>query len=260
MAEPRKPSTAICTYTSDAIYVRDKSLVDELIGEVSFTQMMFFQIMARMPTAGEVKIVDAVLVTLMEHGITPSAIATRLTLMSAPESLQGAVAAGLLGVGGQFLGTMEGAAALIAEIIAAPDRAAAAEDIARRHRESKTPLPGFGHNLHRPDDPRTPKLLAVARTAGVKGDHIAALLALGDAVDRVYARHITINATGAIAAVLSELGIPVEVMRGFAVITRAAGLVGHIKEERENPAARAIWELAAHEVEYSGDAVKGAHD
>ena len=87
MADLRKPSTAICAYTSDAIYVRDKSLVDELIGEVSFTQMMFFQIMARMPTTAEVKIVDAVLVTLMEHGITPSAIATRLTLMSAPESL-----------------------------------------------------------------------------------------------------------------------------------------------------------------------------
>ena len=105
MAETSRASSAICTYTNDAIYVRDKSLVDELIGEVTFTQMMFFQIMARLPSPTEVKIVDAVLVTLLEHGITPSAIATRLTLMSAPESLQGAVAAGLLGVGGTFLGT-----------------------------------------------------------------------------------------------------------------------------------------------------------
>lgn len=257
MAEQRKPTTAICAYTSDAIYVRDKSLVDELIGEITFTQMIFFQIMGRMPTPAEVKIVDAVLVTLMEHGITPSAIATRLTLMSAPESLQGAVAAGLLGVGGQFLGTMQGAAELIAEMMAAEDGVpAAAERIAKRHRASKTALPGFGHNLHRPDDPRTPKILTVASAAGVQGKHIAALLALGEAVDRVYERHITINATGAIAAVLSEIGIPVEVMRGFAVITRAAGLVGHVKEELENPASRGIWDAATHAVEYSGNALK----
>nr|ART40300.1 K325 [uncultured bacterium] len=219
--------------------------------------MMFFQIMGHMPTPAEVRIVDAVLVTLMEHGITPSAIATRLTLMSAPESLQGAVAAGLLGVGGQFLGTMQGAAELIAEMMAADDGVpAAAERIARRHRASKTALPGFGHNLHRPDDPRTPKILAIAQGAGVPGKHIAALLALGEAVDRVYERHITINATGAIAAVLSEIGIPVEVMRGFAVITRAAGLVGHIKEELENPASRGLWDAGTHAVEYSGNALK----
>ena len=90
----------------------------------------------------------------------------------------------------------------------------------------KTPLPGFGHPLHKPDDPRTPVLLDLARAEGVAGRHIAALEALGKAVDTAWGKHITINATGAIAAVLSEIGIPVEVMRGFAVITRAAGLVG----------------------------------
>lgn len=256
MTDSARPTTAICTYTTDAIYVRDKSLVDELIGEVTFTQMMYFQIMGRMPTAGEVTIVDAVLVTLMEHGITPSAIAARLTAMSAPEALQGAIAAGLLGVGGQFLGTMEGAAKLLTEIVAAPDGMAAAQAIARRHRETKTALPGFGHNLHRPDDPRTPKLLDIARRAGVPGRHVAALQTLGAAVDEVYGRHITINATGAIAALLGEIDIPVDIMRGFAIVTRAAGLLGHIKEERENPAARYIWERAAEEVGYSGDALK----
>lgn len=255
MAEPKQPSTAICTYTNDAIYVRDKSLVDDLIGELSFTEMMYFQIMGRMPEPGEVKIIDAVLVTLMEHGITPSAIATRLTAMAAPESIQGAIAAGLLGVGGQFLGTMEGSAKLIEEIVAAEDgMEAAAERIARHHREHRIPLPGFGHNLHRPDDPRTPKLLAVAEAQHVRGDHIRALRALGAAVDQVWGKHITINATGAIAAVLSEIGIPVDIMRGFAVVTRAAGLVGHLKEEKENPAARAIWDDAAHLVSYSGTA------
>jgi citrate synthase len=256
MTDRAAPTTAICAYTTDAIYVRDKSLVDELIGELTFTQMMYFQIMGRMPGTAETRIVDAVLVTLMEHGITPSAIAARLTIMSAPEALQGAVAAGLLGVGGQFLGTMEGAAKLLAEIVAAPDAQAAAREIATRHRETRTPLPGFGHNLHRPDDPRTPKLLRVAQEAGVAGAHVAALRTLGAAVDAVYGRHITINATGAIAALLGEIGIPVDIMRGFAIVTRAAGLVGHIREERESPAARYIWEQAAHDVAYSGDALK----
>lgn len=252
MTQTARPTTAICTYTADAIFVRDRSLVDDLIGEVSFTQMMYLQIMGRMPSAAEVRIVDAVLVTLMEHGITPSAIAARLTAMSAPEALQGAVAAGLLGVGGQFLGTMEGAAKLLEEIVGAPDPAATAYAIARRHRESRTPLPGFGHNLHKPDDPRTPKLLRVAEEAGVPGAHLRALRTLGTAVDEVYGRHLTINATGAIAALLGEIGVPVDIMRGFAIVTRAAGLVGHIREERENPAARYIWERAAEDVAYSG--------
>lgn len=250
-----KPTTAICTHTEDAIYVRDKSLVDDLIGSLTFTQMIFFQIMGKVPNETETKVVDAVLVTLMEHGITPSAIATRMVAMSAPEAMQAAVAAGLLGVGGQFVGTMEGAAKCLQEIVASPDGVdTAATAMARRFRESKAKLPGFGHNLHRPDDPRTPKLFQVALDAGVTGTYIDALKTLGDKVDEVYGRHITINATGAIGAMLLEIGVPWQIMRGFAIITRAAGLVGHIKEEQENPAARDIWINAEHYVEYTGEA------
>ena len=251
MAERKRPTTHIAHHTPEAITVRDTDLVNDLIGKVTFTQMMYFQITGKQPTAAQVALLDAVLVTLMEHGLTPSAIATRLIYVSAPEALQSAVAAGLLGVGSTFIGTMEQASLLIDEILAAGDDApACARAIATRHRESKLPLPGFGHHLHKPDDPRSARLLALTEEHGTPGRHVHALRTLARAVDDVYGRHITINATGAIAAVLGEIGFPREVARGVAVVSRAAGLVGHILEERREPAARYIWELAEREVPY----------
>jgi citrate synthase len=191
------------------------------------------------------------MVTLMEHGLTPSVIATRMVYISAPEALQSAVAAGLLGVGSTFIGTMENAGKLIDEILTAPEgEETRALAIARRHREGKQPLPGFGHHLHKPDDPRSPRLLALCEQHAMPGRHVRALRTLSSAIDQVYGRHITINATGAIAAVLGEIGFPAEVMRGVAVVSRAAGLVGHILEERREPAARHMWELIEHEVPY----------
>lgn len=251
MTTPSRPKTHIAYHTNEAIYVRDADLIEDLIGHVSFTEMMFFQITGRRPTRAQVAVLDAVLVTLMEHGLTPSAIATRLIYISAPEALQSAVAAGLLGVGSTFVGTMEGAARLIEEILSAPaGEEAAARAIASRYRETRQPLPGFGHHLHKPDDPRPARLFAVARQHEVAGHHIRALQVLSRAVDEVYGRHITINATGAIAAVLGEIGFPQDVMRGVAVVSRAAGLVGHILEEQREPAARHMWETIEREVPY----------
>jgi citrate synthase len=251
MTERAKPATHIARHTNEAIYVRDTDLVQDLIGKVSFTEMMYFQITGRRPTCAQTALLDAVMVTLMEHGLTPSVIATRMIYISAPEALQSAVAAGLLGVGSTFIGTMENAGRLIDEILAAPeDEDARALSIARRHREGRLPLPGFGHHLHKPDDPRSPRLLALCEEHGTPGRHVRALRCLSSAIDQVYGRHITINATGAIAAVLGEIGFPAEVMRGVAVVSRAAGLVGHILEEHREPAARYMWELVEHEVPY----------
>lgn len=247
------PTTGLCRYTADAIRLRDKDLVDELVGEATFTQALYYLITGREAGAAETAVVDAVLVTLMEHGLTPSAIAARLVYSSAPEALQGGVAAGLLAVGSRFVGTMEGCAALLDEIVDDPaGTEAAAQRIARAHRSRRTPVPGFGHHLHRPDDPRTPKLLAVAEAQRVPGRHIAALRALGAAVDDAAGKHVTINATGAIAAVLREIGVDAAVMRGFAVICRAAGLVAHIAEERRNPTLRAVWQAAEDAVPHEG--------
>ncbi|NQW01437.1 MAG: citryl-CoA lyase [Rhodospirillales bacterium] len=247
---PESQTTHISTHTNEDIFIRDKSLCHDLIGKLNFTEMLFFQILGRVPSKAEAAVVDACLVTLMEHGLTPSALASRLVYSSATEAMQGAVAAGLLSVGSLFVGTMEGAAALIEQILAAENRQAEALKIAEAHKAARLPLPGFGHHMHKPDDPRSIRLFEVAAEQGVAGAHIDAIQKLSAAIDQTYGKHITINATGAIAAALGDCGVPAEIMRGFAIITRAAGLVGHIHEEQHKPAMRAIWEAADGAVPY----------
>ena len=246
-------TTSIATSTKDDIFVRDKSLCRELIGKLSFTEMTYFQVLGRRPTPAQTAMLDACLVTLMEHGLTPSAITTRLVYTSAPEAMQAAIAGGLLGVGSLFVGTVEGAAELIARMLAAPDGAdAEARRIAEEHRAARRPVPGFGHPVHKPDDPRPPVLFAVAEQHNLAGPHIAALRALSAAVDEAYGRHITINATGAVAACLGDAGVPAEIMRGFAVLARCAGLVGHVHEEQHKSAMRDMYEAAERAVPYDG--------
>jgi len=240
-------TTGIATSTPDDITIRGRSLTRDLLGKVTLTDMLCLVITGELPDAPRRAVIDACLVSLVEHGLTPSALATRLIYGSAPEAMQGAVAAGLLGVGGQFVGTTEGCARLLERIVAAPDRDAEAKTIVA---EAKAPLPGFGHDLHKPDDPRTPVLFAVAREHGVAGAHVAALEALSRALDAAKRRHITINATGAVAAVLADAGIPIAIMRGFALVARCAGLVGHVAEEQRDPAMRSIWEAADRAVPY----------
>ena len=248
----KKPTTRIARHTTDAIYVRGASLVDDLIGKLTFTEMMYFQLLGERPTPAQTRILDAVLVTLMEHGLTPSAIASRLIYDSCPEAIQAAVAAGLLGVGSTFIGTMEGCAANLDEIISSENQLSTAKTIAQGFRSAKRPIPGFGHPHHKPDDPRSPRLLAIAEEAGVPGRHIRALRLLAVEVDAAWGRHLTINATGAIAALLAEIGVPAQIARGIAVVSRAAGLVGHIREEQLDPSARHMWEVVADAVPYAG--------
>jgi citrate synthase len=252
-APPEHPTTSICTSTTDDVWIRDKSLCRELLGKVTFTELLYFQILGRMPSKPVVELVDACLVTLMEHGLTPSALTTRLVYSSAEEAMQGAVAAGLLCVGSRFVGTTEGAGLLIERIIAAGDDGVAeAKRIALEFKAEKKPLPGFGHPLHKPDDPRSIRLLALAREKGVAKEHVAAVEALSRAIDETFGKHITLNATGAVAAVLGDCGVPRDILRGFAIIARAAGLVGHVREEQDRPAMRAIWEAGEKAVRYDG--------
>jgi citrate synthase len=245
------PTTELCAHSLTGMSYRDKDLVNDLIGERTFTDVMFTQIMGRTPRAVDLRITDAVLITLMEHGLTPSAIATRLIYMSAPENLQGAVSAGILAVGSQFVGTMENCSQLLKKVLESTNPEQTATEIALQHKSSRQHLPGFGHHLHKPDDPRSLKLIQLAqKEAGLSQEHVNALLLLGKAVDDVFAKHITINATGAVAALLGEIGVPTELMRGFAVISRAAGLVSHIAEEQRIPSGRYIWETIDETIPY----------
>ncbi|KAA0911585.1 citryl-CoA lyase [Pusillimonas sp. ANT_WB101] len=257
MSQPT-PTTELCSHTLTGMNYRDKDLVNELIGERTFSDVMFTQILGHRPRAVDLRILDAVMITLMEHGLTPSAIATRLIYMSAPESLQGAVSAGLLAVGSQFVGTMENCAELLERILASEDMKQEARNIAESFKETRAHLPGFGHHLHKPDDPRSIKLIALAQNESeLPQRHVNALLVLNAAIDDVYGKHITINATGAVAALLGEIGVPSKLMRGFAVISRAAGLVSHIAEEQRVPSGRFIWDNIDHAIPYVKNSTEG---
>ncbi len=244
------PTTQIATSDAASVTIRGRSLVDELIGKRTFTEMVYLLTCGREPSAAETRVLDACLVTLMEHGFTPAALVTRITADSVPDQVQVAMAAGLLTVGSVFVGTMEGCAALLEAGLASGDPASYCTRIADEYLGARRPIPGFGHPFHKPDDPRTPALFAVAAEAGVAGRHIALLRQLSAAVDARAGKHLTINATGAIGALLLEIGVPPSIMRAIAVISRCGGLAGHIMEERQTKSARAIWKLTEDNIPY----------
>lgn len=245
------PVTRLCSHTLTSLHYRDADLVEDLMGKKSFTEVMLMQILGRPIRPVDVRIADVVLVVMMEHGLTPSSIATRLVYMSAPENLQGAVAAGLMAVGSQFVGTVENCARLLDRIRLGDRPATEATTIAQEFREGRHAIPGFGHHLHKPVDPRAYKLLELAEAEPeLVGDRIAALRMLSVAVDHAYGRPITINATGAVAALLGEIGIATDLMRGFSVMGRAAGLVAHVAEEQASPSGRFIWDTVEHAIPF----------
>ena len=247
-----KASTQICGYDADNISVRGQDLVGDLIGKRSFTEVLLLQALGTEPSTLQVQIVDAVLVTIMEHGMVPSAVVTRLTHYGAPESFQGAVAAGLLGVGDRYAGTAGKCGVLIESITSLPmdERRAKARDIVREHRTRKEPLPGFGHPIHRAQDPRVDRLLEVAKDAGARGESIETLALLESALEDIVGKKLVTNISAAIAAVLAEAGIPSAMMRGVVLTARCAGLVGHLLEEMRDPAAPAIWSAGQDAVDY----------
>src|SRR5712692_7968767 len=230
--------------TADRIVVQGHDLVD-LIGRTSLGDFAFLELKGRLPTPEESTVFNAIAVTLVEHGMTPSAIAARLTYFGAPESLQAAVAAGLLGMGDRFGGSIEEAARTLQEALEGEPSDADLRSIARqvvsRHRADKRPIAGLGHPVHKSIDPRTPRLFAVASENGLSGRCVQLMELISEEAAKSYARALPVNATGAIAAIASELEIPWRVCRGLAVMARAIGLVAHIQEEIQDPLAPEIW-------------------
>ena len=210
--------------TRERIVVRGKDLPGEILGRLNLGDMAFLELMGRVPNEQESRLFNAMVVTLVEHGITPSALAARLTYLGAPEAMQAAVAAGLCGLGSVFVGSMEGVARMLSEN--------ADVDAMKR-------VPGLGHPLHKPLDPRTTRLFEIARETGFYGNYCARMEAIGRK------RNLVVNATGAIGALACELGLDWRAVKGLGVMARAIGLVGHLLEESRQPMAEQIW----HQVE-----------
>lgn len=237
------------------ILVQGVDLCEDVLGKVSFADFTYFEIMGHFPDQSRSRLFDAMLITLVEHGLTPSAITARLTFLGAPEAVQGAVAAGLLGIGEGFVGTMEGAARLLHAHVnpgADLDEEASVElavEIVQACLEQGSAVPGLGHPVHKDGDPRTAKLFKLASELGLASNYVQVAAALPDAFARVKGLRLPLNATGALGALVCEMGIPIRLGRGLGLVARAAGLLGHLREELNDPIARKIWDLVEAEAE-----------
>jgi citrate synthase len=244
MSKRKTLRTDIAWATPERIYVKGYDLCDELLGNLSLGDMAFLMLTDRRPTPQESVTFNALALTLVEHGLTPSAIVTRMTLAGAPEAMQAAVAAGLAGLGSVFVGSMETAARVLQEALPDPkanaDLDALARDIVAAHVAQKKSIPGIGHAFHKPVDPRAPKLFEIAAANGFSGRYVMLMKAIAREAEQKLGKTLPVNATGAIAAIASELGLPWSIVRGIGVMARAIGLVGHIREELANPLAREI--------------------
>lgn len=254
--QPRYP-TSIGTSNPTTITLLGRDLAEDLMGKVTFGELAFQLTAKRRPTPGQLRVFETVLVALADHGFTPTAIASRLTLLSAPESIQGALAAGLLGGGSRFLGVTEDTARFLAESLANNDVPGTSEgwdDLAReaiREQRAQTRLvPGLGHPVHKQQDPRTPVLIRIAREADTYGPHLALFEAIGRVAPEVLGRTLPLNGAGVCGAALADLGLPVELLRGYALLARAAGLLGHLAEEIGNPIADDIYRSVDRNAEY----------
>jgi citrate synthase len=213
------------------------------MGKVGFGELAFWLVALRRPTPSEVRVFEAVLVALADHGFTPTAIAARLTYLSAPDSLQGALAAGLLGGGSRFLGVTEDCGQFLHGVVSGQADLptdddgwdALALDAVRREREAGRYVPGLGHPVHKVEDPRTPRLIEIAEEEGLHGPHLHLFEAIGRTHEAVLGRRLPLNGAGVCGAALADLGLPVELLRGFALLARAAGLLGQIAEEGRRP-------------------------
>jgi len=245
-ATPPHFPTSLGTSDADTITLLGQNLATDLMGKVGFSELALWLVTQQRPTPAQVRVFETVLVALADHGFTPTAIAARLTYLSAPDSLQGALAAGLLGGGSRFLGVTEDAGRFLANALAGAgqplpgdgDEAgwdALALAAVRRAREDGRFIPGLGHPVHKVTDPRTPALFRIAAEEGTFGPHLCLFAAIGRVHPQVLGRTLPLNGAGTCGAALADLGLPPDLLRGFALLARAAGLLGQLAEERRRP-------------------------
>jgi len=244
VTEARRYPTSIGSSDPEHIRLLGRDLASEMLGQVGFAELAFWLVALRRPARGELRVFETVLVALADHGLTPVALAARLTYTSAPDALQGAVAAGLLGGGSRFLGVTEDAGRFLADTLRGHDAdalgdAAAYDDLARSAvqscRDAHRLVPGLGHPMHKVEDPRTPVIIRIAAEEGVHGPHLRLFEAIGRVHPGILGRRLPLNGAGVCGAALADLGFAPELLRGFALLARTAGLLGHIAEEMRRP-------------------------
>jgi citrate synthase len=236
--------------------VRGRDLSGDLMGRLSFTEYFHLLLTGREPTEDQRFFLDLLLVAIAEHGMMPTNIAARMTLAADPGSLQGAVAAGILGCGPVILGTSEECARLLEDaqekVAAGGSPAAVAEDFAHATHASHGKVPGFGHPVHRPLDPRAERILELADARGVGGAHVLLARCLRDAVAKAWGKPLTMNVALPIAAVMLDLGFPSAAVKAVPILARTAGLLAHLAEEQQHPLGLVMAARAEEAIDYEG--------
>jgi citrate synthase len=249
-----RPVTNIGRAYADRVEVRSRDLTGDLMGRLSFTEYFHLLLTGREPTDEERFFLDVLLVAIAEHGLMPSNVAARLTLAADPESLHGAVAAGILGAGPVLLGTSESCARLLEQaqeqVQAGGEPAGVATRMARAIRAAGDKVPGFGHPVHRPLDPRAERILELANARGVSAAHVQLARCFRDAVADVWRRPLPMNVSMPIAAVLLDLGYAASMVKAVPILARTAGLLAHLAEEREHPIGPLLAKTAETAVDY----------
>lgn len=256
-------NTKIGMSTKDNIFVHGYNLTEDLVGEITLADMAFLGAKHRKPTQEESKMLNALLVAICEHGFTPSSISTRLTYLGAPEAVQAAVAAGLLGAGTVYLGAMEYVAEMLQDAWEKNEDAEVselAEKIIQERKEQGLRLPGFGHPIHKPEDPRTTKLFEIATELGFYGKNSQLLVEIHRQFCEEKGKTVTLNAVGAIGAIMSDMDINHKLVKSFAVASRAVGLIAHITEEiefgRKDSMGQQLYDYVEENTNYEGVVLK----
>lgn len=258
------PVTSISTSDEHSITVRGANLCTELIGHMGFVAYFHLLVTGRRADAATTAVLDATLVAIAEHGLVPSVQAARMTLAAAPDALQGAVAAGLLGCGSVILGASETAGRLFDEI----DRRStggralmdAAQTVLQEWRERRQPIPGYGHPQHKARDPRVQALFDVAKAQGANLRYVEIAEAVETLLPQLLGKSLKLNVSAAIPAVLLGVGFPLTALKGVPILARAAGLVAHLTEELERSIGFALSYQASREAQYDGAGAAGAHE
>jgi citrate synthase len=253
-------SSAISASNAGTIVVRGLDLCRDLIGHVSFTDHAWLLVTGRLPSAGQRRVLDAALVAIAEHGLVPSVAAGRITLAAAPESMQGAVAAGILGCGSVILGAAESAARFLSAILdgaGARDTSAAVRAALTEARDQRRPVPGYGHPLHKEADPRVARLLAVAAEAGTAGRHVEIARLVERQLPEITGKPLVMNVSGSIAAVMLDAGYPMQAVKGIPILARTASLIAHLLEEQQRPIGFALADTGSAGIAYDGPSPAG---
>ncbi|MGE5858261.1 MAG: citryl-CoA lyase [Solirubrobacterales bacterium] len=252
--EAGSPVSHICQAYADRVEVRGRDLTGDLMGRLSFTEYFHLLLTGREPTEEETFFLDLLLVAIAEHGMMPTNVAARMTLAADPDSLQGAVAAGILGCGPVILGTSEECARLLGlaqeRVAVGETPQAVADQMAREVQDSGARLPGFGHPVHRPVDPRAERILELADEHGVSGHYVALARCFREAVAEVWGKPLTLNVSMPIAAVMLDLGFSAATVKAVPILARTAGLLAHLAEEQGEPIGFAMAAEAEEAVTY----------